>query len=81
MEPDRFSEHVNELRERGMQETPVDATRKYAQGLSYPANKETVVQVLQRNGAPDDVIQAVRDADKPRWVAPSDLVITLRRMI
>lgn len=60
-----------------MQETPLDATRKYAQGLKWPADKATVIAVFERNGAPPDVLQALRDTDKPRWVAPSDVSNTL----
>ena len=56
-----------------MQETPVDATRRYARGLVWPADKATVIEVMQRNGAPEDVLRVVRETDKPRWVAPSDL--------
>jgi len=60
-----------------MQDTPVDATRKYARGLVWPADKATVIEVFERNGAPPDVVAAIRDADKPRWVAPSDVTNTL----
>ncbi len=60
-----------------MQDTPVDATRKYSQGIIWPADKETLLQVFQRNGAPEDVLRAVRDAPKSRFVAPSDIIQAL----
>lgn len=60
-----------------MNETPVDATRKYSHGIIWPADKDTVIQVFQRNGAPPDIVEAIRNADKPRWVAPSDITNTL----
>lgn len=63
-----------------MQETPVDATRRYAQGIIWPVDKETLLQVFQRNGAPEDILRAIRDADKNRFVAPSDITNTLWKM-
>jgi len=56
-----------------MRETPLDAVRMYGQGVIWPADKETVVQIFQRNGAPEDVVRAIRDGEKHRYVAPSDI--------
>ncbi len=63
-----------------MQETPVDATRRYAQGIIWPVDKDTLIEVFQRNGAPDDVIRAIREYYKSRFVAPSDITNALWKM-
>ena len=60
-----------------MQETPLDATRKYAKGIIWPVDKETLIETFRRNGAPDDVLQAVSRYHKSRFVAPSDILYAL----
>ncbi len=56
-----------------MEETPLDATRKYVDGIIWPADKETVLEAMEGNGAPDDVLQTLRDLDKDRFRAPSEV--------
>ncbi len=56
-----------------MEDTPVEGTQKYIDGIEWPASKEEVLEIMQRNGAPDDVLAAVRDEDKDRFTAPSDV--------
>ncbi len=56
-----------------MDETPVEATQKYFEGIIWPASKDEVLSAAQQNGAPDDVLQALRTADKDRFFAPSDV--------
>jgi hypothetical protein len=60
-----------------MEEAPVEVTQKYIDGITWPASKEDVRDALQRNGAPDDVVQALRSANKDRFVGPNDLHATL----
>lgn len=56
-----------------MRQTPLEVTSRYVHGIIWPATKETVLQAMQQNGAPDDVLQALRGIDHPRYVAPSDV--------
>ena len=56
-----------------MEETPVDATRKYVEGIIWPADAETVLETMRANGAPDDVLQTLRDTNKDRFSAPSEI--------
>lgn len=56
-----------------MDETPLEVTQKYIDGIVWPASKDEVITAIEHNGAPDDVIQALRDVDKERFVAPSEI--------
>jgi len=56
-----------------MDETPVEATQKYIHGVEWPASKEAVITALERTGASDDIVQALRSADKERFVGPNDV--------
>ncbi len=56
-----------------MDDTPVEATQKYFEGIVWPVSKEEVIDTAQQNGAPDDILQALRSSDKDRFVAPSEV--------
>ncbi len=56
-----------------MEETPLEATRKYVEGVTWPVDKETLIERMEANGAPDDVLQTLRDTDKDRFTAPSEI--------
>ncbi len=56
-----------------MQETPLEASRKYVVGIGWPASKEEVLTAVERNGAPEDVMQVLRAVDKPRFVSATDV--------
>lgn len=56
-----------------MEETPLEVTSKYLDGVTWPARKAEVLEALERNGAPADALQTVRAADQERFVAPSDV--------
>ncbi len=56
-----------------MEMTPLEVTGKYLDGLTWPASKEEVIQAIERNGAPDDVIQTMRATPDERFVGPSDV--------
>ncbi len=60
-----------------MDDTPVEATQKYIDGIVWPASKEDVLTAVERNGAPDDIVAALRSADKERFVAPSEIANVL----
>lgn len=56
-----------------MERTPVETVAKYVHGLTWPANKGEVLDVLQRNGAPEDVLQIVRSSNRERFASPNDV--------
>jgi len=45
------------------------AQQRYLTGIEWPAMKETVVAALQRNGAPNDLIDIVQRDPMTRFVS------------
>jgi hypothetical protein len=60
-----------------VQEVPIEAARKYVDGVKWPADKERVLEALKSNGAPDDVVQIVRSIDKDRLMSPGEVHLAL----
>jgi hypothetical protein len=56
-----------------MEETPLEATQKYVNGIQWPASKEEVLQAVESNGAPDDVLKVIREMDTDRFTGPNDV--------
>ena len=56
-----------------MDEKPIEAMQKYVDGIHWPATKDEVVEAVERNGAPDDVLQALRASDKDRFAGPNEV--------
>ncbi len=56
-----------------MRETPIEATQKYVHDVIFPASKDEVLGAMEHNGAPDDVMQVIRDLDKPRYYGPNEV--------
>ncbi len=56
-----------------MEDTPIDATRKYVHDIEWPASKETVLAAMEQNGAPEDVLKLVRSRDQEKFVGPNDV--------
>lgn len=56
-----------------MEETPLEIANKYTQGLRFPASKDQVLDSLQRNGAPDDVVEIVRSKPNETYASPNEL--------
>ncbi len=54
-----------------VEETPVDVTRKYIEGLDWPASKEDVLGAAERNGAPDDVLDKLRAMEPDEYPGPN----------
>jgi hypothetical protein len=52
--------------------------QKALKGADYPASKEELVELAQRNGAPDDVVAALRDADADRFDGPDQVMAALK---
>ncbi|MDP8967879.1 MAG: DUF2795 domain-containing protein [Actinomycetota bacterium] len=47
--------------------------QQYVEGLEWPCTKEEVLEAVERNGAPDDVLQALRATEKDRFAGPNDV--------
>lgn len=45
--------------------------QKYLSGVDYPASKEDLVQTARDQGAPDDVIEALEQADQDEFDGPT----------
>jgi hypothetical protein len=45
--------------------------QKHLKGMDYPASKQDLIQTAERNGAPDDIIQALQGMDKEQFDGPS----------
>jgi hypothetical protein len=56
-----------------MEETPLEATQKYVDGIQWPASKDTVLEAVESNGAPDDVVRVIREMDKERFTGPNEV--------
>ncbi len=61
-----------------MRETPLDVSLQYVRGVTWPARKPDLLEAMERNGAPGDVLEAVRAFRLERFVAPSDVHMALR---
>jgi hypothetical protein len=45
----------------------IAALQNYLQGIDFPADKEEVASVAQSNGAPQEIVEKIRNADRERF--------------
>ena len=45
--------------------------QKYLKGVDYPAGRDELVQAAESNGAPREIVDALRKADKDSFDGPS----------
>jgi hypothetical protein len=45
--------------------------QKYLKGVDYPADRDELVQAAESNGAPGEIVDALRNADKDRFDGPN----------
>jgi hypothetical protein len=45
--------------------------QKHLKGVDYPASKEDLVSTAESNGAPDELLDALRSADKDTFDGPT----------
>lgn len=62
-----------------MNHTPLEAARTYTRGLNFPASKEQVLDVVQRNGAPRDLVDIIHARPITKFASPADLMVILRQ--
>jgi uncharacterized protein len=46
---------------------------KYLKGASYPTNKEQLIQLAQKNSAPDEIVQKLRSLSGDRFETTTDV--------
>ncbi|SKC42328.1 DUF2795 domain-containing protein [Plantibacter cousiniae (nom. nud.)] len=50
--------------------TPIEL-QKYLSGVDYPASRDELVRTARDQGAPDDVIEALEQADQDEFDGPT----------
>ena len=45
--------------------------QKHLKGVDYPASRDELVSTAQANGAPDEIVDALRNASKDSFDGPS----------
>jgi hypothetical protein len=45
--------------------------QKYLKGVDYPADRDELVQTAESNGAPQEIVDALRKADTDRFDGPN----------
>ncbi|WP_411557688.1 DUF2795 domain-containing protein [Plantibacter sp. MPB07] len=50
--------------------TPIEL-QKYLSGVDYPASRDELVRTAHDQGAPDDVIEALEQADQDEFDGPT----------
>ncbi len=60
-----------------MRETPVEAAGKYGRGIVYPCGKEQVIEAVERNGGPPEMIERLRASSYDRFTQPSEILAAL----
>lgn len=52
-------------------------TERYVEGVEYPAGVEDVASAAQRNGAPQELVERIRSADRERFSSVEDVLAAL----
>ncbi len=48
--------------------------QEHLQGVAFPAEKHQVVTIAERNNAPQELVQKIRDADTQRFNTPDEVL-------
>lgn len=59
-----------------MRVNPIEV-QKHLKGANYPASREELVQVAEGNGAPGDVVEALRGLPEQEYDGPDDVMEAL----
>jgi hypothetical protein len=52
--------------------------QQYLQGVNFPAQKEEVASTAESNGAPQDVVDQIRNAVTERFNSPEEVLQAVR---
>jgi hypothetical protein len=47
--------------------------QKHLKGISYPASRDDLVATAERNGAPGEILDALRNAGKSEFSGPDEV--------
>jgi len=56
----------------------VSTLQYYLRGLEFPAAKEEVASTAESNGAPQDMVTQIRNADTDRFNSPEEVMQVLQ---
>jgi uncharacterized protein DUF2795 len=56
----------------------VSALNQYLKGTNFPAEKEEVASNAESNGAPQDLVTQIRNADTERFNSPEEVMQALQ---
>ncbi len=49
----------------------------YLRGIRFPLDKAALIDALERNGAPEEVFDRVRDVDATHFAGPDDVLAAI----
>lgn len=52
--------------------------QSYIYGIDFPADKEEVAAAAEGNGAPDNLVQKIRNANRERFENPNQVLQAVR---
>lgn len=61
-----------------MRETPLEVSTKYVRGVTWPITKVELLETMEQQGAPADVLEAVRSDDRVRFTGHWEIHMVLR---
>ncbi len=47
---------------------------RYLRGVGFPADKEDVASTAEENGAPQELVRRIRDANRERFDGPDEVL-------
>lgn len=53
--------------------------QKHLKGASYPASKEDLASLAESNGAPNELVDQLRNAERDEFSGPDDVQESLKR--
>ena len=56
----------------------VSTLQRYLKGTNFPAQKEEVASNAESNGAPQDMVTQIRNADTERFDSPEEVMQALQ---
>ncbi len=61
-----------------MVDKSMEEFQHYIQGIDFPASREEVASTAEGNGAPDNLVQKIRNANRKRFDNPSQVLQAVR---
>ncbi len=61
-----------------MVDKSMEEFQRYIYGIDYPASKEEAAATAESNGAPDNLVQKIRNANRERFDNPNQVLQAVR---